>query len=175
VSIIQNGCASCSASVIQTSSLSGRITNLLPATSYDVTVIGILASGLASASSTVATFTTDTDPKVDPTLNINNIVCVSAIDATTERSVINCSWNAAAETLTRLVIKWRCSSPIGKNSSNKKRLFGAAAQATSVTLAVNRGVATCAVFFRAYYARRPAARIGLTVIMGNWIGFYMKK
>jgi hypothetical protein len=176
VSIIQTGCATCTASTFLVTSLSGRITNLLPETSYDITVRGILASGLTSAPSTVATFVTAAaDPKADPTLDISNIVCVSAIDATTERSVISCSWTAAAETLTRLVIKYRCVSVVRKNSSNKKRLYGAAAQVTSINLNVNRDVATCAVFFRAYYARRPATRTGLTVIMGNLIGFYMKK
>jgi len=167
VSFIQSGCATCTATTFLTSQRSGRVSNLLPATSYDFTIVGILGNGVRSLPSTAVTFTTDpSDPKLDPTKDINNIVCNSVYDTTEERFEINCTWNAAAEALTRLVIKWRCTSPIRKNASNKKRLYGAKAQATAVTLHVHRDVATCAVFFRAYYARRPANRHALTVIMG---------
>jgi hypothetical protein len=163
---VQNACPTCTPTSFTTSSDSGRVTNLLPSTSYDFTVVGVTASGLHSLASTPVTFTTDpTDAKIDPAKDINNIVCVSAVTST-GRTVINCSWNAAAERLTRLVIKWRCVSEIRENDANKKRLYGNGAQVTSVTLNVNRDVATCYVFLRAYYARRPATRHALTVIMG---------
>jgi len=36
-----------------------------------------------------------------------------------------------------------------------------------ITLALNRDVATCEVYFRARYARRPASRHHLTVVLGQ--------
>jgi hypothetical protein len=150
-----------------TTTLSGRVTNLAPSTGYSFVVTGVTAGGVQGTPSAPVTFTTDpTDPKLDPLKDIHNIVCDSVNDTTTGRLVIQCSWLPATETLTRLVIKWRCVSPIRENNRNKKRLFGAAAQATAVTLNVNRDVATCTVYFHAYYIRRPSNRVQLTVLMG---------
>jgi len=149
-----------------TSQTSGRITNLLPNTAYDVTVQGFEKNGLGSLVSAPVTFTTDpADAKIVPTEDIHNITCVSAKDPTSGRAVINCNWLAANPiSPSRLSIKWRCVSDIRLPDSNHKKLYGAAAAVTSVTLKVNRDVATCTIYFKAYYPRRPATRHVLTVL-----------
>jgi len=148
---------------------SGRITNLAPNTAYTVTVQGFEASGLASFVSTPVVFTTSPqDPKLNSTLDIHNVTCVSFKNST--RSVIKCTWLAASPTPpNHLSIKWRCVSPIREPDSNHKRIYQkkGAATITSVILHVNRDVATCTVYIKAYYPRRPATRHILTVIAGQ--------
>jgi hypothetical protein len=145
-----------------------RINGLTPATSYSFVIVGLAANGQQSLATTAVTFTTDpADPKLDPTLDINNIVCDSVLDATENRYDVDCTWSAAAQLLTRLIVKWRCVSPIRENDRNKVRLYGTAAQATSYSFHVHRDVATCTLYFHAYYIRRPASRHQLTVVMGS--------
>jgi hypothetical protein len=152
-----------------TGATSWRFNGLNAATPYSALVTGVVGGTGLQVSAAAVTFTTDpADPKLDPTLDIRNIVCDSVLVTTTvpSRNVIQCSWTAAAQLLTRLVIKWRCLSEVRERDSNKLRIFGAAAQATSIQLNVNRDVATCTVHFHAYYVRRPATRHQLTVVMG---------
>jgi len=148
---------------------SGRITNLAPNTAYTVTVQGFEASGFGSLISAPVVFTTSPqDPKLNATLDIHNITCVSFKNTT--RSVIKCSWLPASPTPpTFLSIKWRCVSPIREPDSNHKRIYQkkGAATITAVILHVNRDVATCTVFIKAHYPRRPATRHVLTVIAGQ--------
>jgi len=150
----------------RTSRTSGRVTNLTPNTAYAFTVQGFEASGLGSLVSAPVTFTTDpADAKIVPSEDIHNITCVSAKNPATGRAVINCNWQAASPiSPSRLSIKWRCVSAIRLPDTNHKKLFGAAAAATSVTLKINRDVATCTIYFKAYYPRRPATRHVLTVL-----------
>jgi len=146
---------------------SGRVTALLPATSYDFTVQGVL-NGVASLSSTVLTVVTAAaDPKLDKTRDISNIACTNVKSTVTNRSVILCTWGAALDTVVELRIKARCTSTIREPDEVRKHLFGSKATATTVTLNMNRDVAVCEVFFRARYARRRASRHHLTVIMGQ--------
>jgi hypothetical protein len=168
VTFVQSGCATCTPISFTTTRQSGRVTNLLPNTPYDFTVQGFDATGLASLVSAPTTFTTAAaDAKINPNLDIHNITCVSAKDSTTGRSVISCNWLAANPAPVSLNIKWRCTSPIRKPDEHRKKLFKSAAAVTSIILKVNRDVATCNVYFHAYYARRPATRHSLVVVTGQ--------
>lgn len=152
-----------------TGATSWRFNNLNAATPYSALVVGVVGGTGLQVAAPAVTFTTDpADPKLDPTLDIRNIVCDSVLitTVTPSRNVIQCSWTAAAQLLTRLVVKWRCLSEVRERDSNKIRIFGTAAQVTAITLNVNRDVATCTVHFHAYYVRRPATRHQLTVVMG---------
>lgn len=154
--------------VFQVSGNSVRITNLTPSTSYDFAVEGVLANGVRSILSGTATFVTAApDPKRDKARDISNIVCNNVKSSTTNRSVIQCSWTAAQDTILELRVKASCVSEIREPNEVRKKLFGTRAQATSITLNMNRDVATCEVFIKARYARRLASRHHLTVVMGQ--------
>jgi len=145
-----------------------RIIGLQPATSYDFVIQNVLPNGVLSLPSATATFVTAAqDPKANKTLDIHNIVCTNTKNPTTLRSVITCTWAAAADPVVELRIKARCTSIIREPDEVRKHLFGARAQVTTVTLNMNRDVATCEVFIKARYARRPASRHHLTVVMGK--------
>jgi len=148
---------------------SGRISGLLPATTYDVFVVGITGAGVSSLPSTTVSFTTDpADAKLDPTRDITNVQCDDLKNTATGRYEITCTWTAATPvTPTRINAKVRCVSAIREPLLVRKSLYGAAAAATTVTFHVNRDVATCAVRLRAYYPRRPASSHSLTVITGQ--------
>jgi len=153
--------------VINVRTTSGRVTSLLPATSYDFQVQGIL-NGVSSLLSATSVFVTAAaDPKKDPTRDIRNIACTNIKSTTTRRSVILCTWSAALDPVLELRIKAHCQSPIREPNEVRKHLFGARAQATTVTLNLNRDVATCELYFKARYARRPASRHHLTVVMAQ--------
>lgn len=153
--------------VISVRSTSGRVTSLLPATSYDFNVEGIL-NGVTSLLSTTSVFVTAAaDPKLVKTRDITNIACTNVKSATTRRSVILCTWTAALDPVLELRVKAHCQSPIREPNEVRKHYFGSRALATTITLNLNRDVATCEVFIKARYARRPASRHHLTVIMAQ--------
>jgi len=160
--------------VITLTASSGRVTALLPNTSYAFSVQGVL-NGVTSLASTVSFFVTDpADPKlsdndvtITPKRDITNIACTNVKSTVTNRSVILCTWTAALDTVVELRIKARCTSEIREPDEVRKHLFGSKATQTTITLNMNRDVAVCEVFFRARYARRPARRYHLTVIMGQ--------
>jgi hypothetical protein len=153
--------------VITLTATSGRVTALLPATTYDFFVQGILNGVTSLVSTTVQITTAAADPKLDKTRDINNIACTNVKSTVTNRSVILCTWSAALDTVLELRIKARCTSEIREPNEVRKHLFGTRATVTTVTLNMNRDVAVCNVYFRARYARRPASRHHLTVIMGQ--------
>lgn len=166
---VSPACAKCNpAFPFLTSSTSGRIKGFLPGTTYTITVFGISSKGVLSLPATLTVTTAPADPKLDPTLDISNIVCVNSLSSSTGRSVITCTWTAAAPTAPfRISIHYKCSSAIREPDSHKRNYYGARAAGTSLTLNVNRDVATCTLRFKAYYKRRPASVHFVTVVTGE--------
>jgi hypothetical protein len=143
-----------------------RISNLAPNTNYNITVEGVLANGVRSLPSSISVTTDAADAKIDPALDIRNIACVSAIDpADHNRVEVDCTWTAAATTPSRIAVKVRCVSDIREPLFIRKKFFGARAAVTSYTFHVHRDVATCNIFFRSYYPRRPARRQHLVILV----------
>jgi len=156
--------------IINFATNSGQVSGLLPATTYDFFVTGITGAGVRSLPSITVAFTTDpADAKLDPTRDITNIQCNDLKDtASHDRYEIVCTWTAAAPvTPIRINAKVHCVSAIREPLTVRKNFYGTAAAATTVTFHVHRDVATCAVYLRAFYPRRPASRHSLTVITGQ--------
>jgi len=148
---------------------STRITNLTPGTSYNVWVQGEDTTiRVFSANSTVVIMTTDpADPKEDPTLDITNFACNPAVNPVSNRGAISCTWTAAnsAFPVVSLRFKVHCTSTIREPLTIRKNLWGSRAQVTSILFAVNRDQATCNVYVKAVYSRRPASRHHAQVIL----------
>jgi len=166
---ISPACVGCSpAFPFTTTRTSGRIKGFLPATTYTITIQGISTKGVLSLPAPLTFTTAPADPKLNPTLDISNIVCTNTINTLTDRSVITCTWNPAAPTPPfRISIKYKCTSAIREPDSHKRNYYGARAAGTTITLNANRDVATCTLRFKAYYPRRAASLHFVTVIMGK--------
>jgi len=134
---------------------------LSPNTQYNVWVAGAdTGVGVWSFNSTVVTFTTAAaDPKKDPTLDVQNFLCVRDTNPDTGRGAVSCSWTAAKETVVRINFKVKCvSSDIREPTFTRRHVYGANANAVSAFFAVNRDVGTCTVKARFFYNRRPTSR-----------------
>jgi len=148
-------------SVITTSLNSLLVQGLTPSSSYNVFVQGEDTSiGVFSANSSVVVMTTAaSDPKNDPSLDIQNFSCAKGTNAKSGRVDIVCTWTAAQDTVVRINFKCHCVSTVDDPLFVRKHYYGTkAASAVSVTFAINRASATCNIFARFYYARRPTTR-----------------
>jgi hypothetical protein len=137
---------------------------LLPSSTYNVWVQGMDSTvGAFSFNSTTTVFTTQApDPKMDPTLDIQNFGCVVAKNPNGNgRTGVQCTWTAAQATVIHINVKVHCVSkvaPIREPVTIRKRLWGSKAIALSAFFAVNRDNADCNVYARFYYARRATTR-----------------
>jgi len=140
--------------------ISTRITNLNGNALYDVWVQGVDTNiGAFSFNSTTVIMQTDpADPKADPTRDIQNFACAQGVNPETNRIAIICNWVAALDTVRQINFKVECTSTVREPVTIKKRIFGSKAQLTTALLAINRDIATCNVYARFYYARRPTSR-----------------
>jgi len=154
--------------VIQTvvvNRVSTRITNLVPGALYDVMVQGVDTHfGVYSFNSTTIIMQTDpSDPKYDPTKDIQNFACAQGLNPVNNRIAIFCTWTAAQDVVRQINFKVKCSSTVRDPVFIRKRVFGAKAQLLEAKLAINRDIATCNVYARFYYARRPTSRHSVTL------------
>jgi hypothetical protein len=157
---------SATVSYIRTSSISVRITGLLPGTLYDTWVQGQDGHGVWSANSSIVTMTTDpADPKYDPTRDIQGFTCSKTTNPNNNRNAASCTWTAALDTVRQINYKVHCVSNIREPTLVRRRVYGAtAAAATSAFFAVNRDASTCTFKARFYYARRPSSTRHTSVV-----------
>jgi hypothetical protein len=144
-----------------------KITNLTANTIYDVWVQGVNTGvGVWSANSTVVQFVTSpADPKKDTTRDIQNFQCFQIRNALTGRVALNCTWSAALDPVQHVNVKAHCVSAIREPLLIRKRLWGTKATQTWVQIAINRDDATCNVYGRFYYVRRPTTRHSFKIVV----------
>jgi len=149
-----------------------KVSGLTPQTSYEFWIVGITAAGISSFDSSFLTvLTQESDAKLDPAKDITNVVCDWFNDRTPgvfPRREIRCSWTAAAPVQPkRIKAKVHCTSAIREPLFIRKSLYGADATATEVVFHTHRDVATCFIYLRAYYPKRPATRHVSVIIVGD--------
>jgi hypothetical protein len=144
---------------------STRITSLTAATAYTVKVQGQDGNGVWSLNSTDVIMTTNvTDPKNDPTRDIQAFTCVKGTNAKNNRVSATCSWTAAQDAVRQINYKVHCVSTLREPTLVRRRVYGAtAAAATNAFFAINRDTASCTFKARFYYERRPTTRHSFTL------------
>jgi len=138
-----------------------RITNLAPATTYNVWVAGMDTSiGVWSLNSTIVQMTTDpADPKKDNSRDVQGFSCLQTFNTLTGRVILSCGWTAAQDQVHQINFKVHCTSAIREPLLLRKRLYGTrAATTTAIDFNINRDDATCYVKAHFFYARRATGR-----------------
>jgi hypothetical protein len=144
---------------------STRITSLTAATAYTVKVQGQDGNGVWSLNSTDVIMTTNvTDPKNDPTRDIQAFTCAKGTNPKNNRVSATCSWTAAQDAVRQINYKVHCVSTVREPTLVRRRVYGAtAAAATNAFFAINRDTASCTFKARFYYERRPTTRHSFTL------------
>jgi len=158
---------------VDTTNPNAVINGLRANTQFEFFVVGFNGLGIRSQPSNLLTLTTGNQtPKQNPLFDISNIQCAQGVNANTSRVNIKCTWTPSPLTAFKIEVKCRCVSSVRETVRIRKDIFGAkAATASSIVFNINRDVATCNIYFKAFYRTppgrlQPGARQHIQLVIG---------